>query len=164
MSTIPPTDQSSILRFIEDNWGLGRLGNGSSDAWAGSLNGMFNFASGYSNPAVLLDPNTGLVTASAPSTGTGASATKAVANPKNLFWPSLSVTLDGTKSVSADGKPLSYSWTATPNTPATQIIGANTATPTVYLLGGSGTYTFTLTVTDSTGATATDTATIDYLP
>jgi phospholipase C len=28
------TDQSSILRFIEDNWGLGRIGNGSYDALA----------------------------------------------------------------------------------------------------------------------------------
>jgi phospholipase C len=30
------TDQSSILRFIEDNWGLGRIGRGSTDAIAGS--------------------------------------------------------------------------------------------------------------------------------
>ncbi len=37
------TDQTSILRFIEDNWGLGRIGNQSFDAKAGSLDGMFNF-------------------------------------------------------------------------------------------------------------------------
>lgn len=37
------TDQSSILRFIEDNWQLGRLGDGSADAKAGSLMSMFNF-------------------------------------------------------------------------------------------------------------------------
>ena len=37
------TDQSSILRFIEDNWKLGRIGNGSTDAIAGTLNGMFDF-------------------------------------------------------------------------------------------------------------------------
>ena len=30
-SIIALTDQSSILRFIEDNWELGRIGNGSSD-------------------------------------------------------------------------------------------------------------------------------------
>ena len=29
------TDQSSILRFIEDNWGTGRIGDGSFDAKAG---------------------------------------------------------------------------------------------------------------------------------
>jgi phospholipase C len=38
------TDQSSILRFIEDNWGLGRIGNQSFDALAGSLNNMFDFS------------------------------------------------------------------------------------------------------------------------
>jgi phospholipase C len=37
------TDQSSILRFIEDNWDLGRIGNGSTDAIAGTLEGMFDF-------------------------------------------------------------------------------------------------------------------------
>jgi phospholipase C len=53
------TDQSSILRFIEDNWGLGRLGNQSFDAKAGSLLNMFNFK--HRSPRVLLDPDTGLV-------------------------------------------------------------------------------------------------------
>jgi phospholipase C len=37
------TDQSSILRFIEDNWHLGRLGNQSFDAKAGPLDNMFDF-------------------------------------------------------------------------------------------------------------------------
>jgi phospholipase C len=37
------TDQSSILRFTEDNWRLGRIGNGSTDAIAGTLQGMFDF-------------------------------------------------------------------------------------------------------------------------
>jgi hypothetical protein len=167
------TDQSSILRFIEDNWGLGRLGNGSSDAWAGSLNNMFNFATGYSNPAVLLDPNRGQVSGTVTGTsgtgstggtgGSGSSGTKAVANPKNLFTTLVSVTLDGTKSVSGTGQ-LTYSWALAPNCPASEIAGANTATPTVYLLGGPGLYTFTLTVTDSTGTTATDTATVELLP
>ena len=37
------TDQSSILRFVEDNWDLGRIGGGSTDEKAGSLNGLFDF-------------------------------------------------------------------------------------------------------------------------
>jgi phospholipase C len=37
------TDTTSVLRFIEDNWNLGRLGNQSFDALAGSVNGMFDF-------------------------------------------------------------------------------------------------------------------------
>ena len=53
------TDQSSIIRFIEDNWGLGRIGNGSTDAIAGTLNGMFDF-DGH-NHKLLLDPVTGTV-------------------------------------------------------------------------------------------------------
>ena len=51
------TDQSSILRFIEDNWNLGRIGNGSTDAIAGTLNGMFDF-SRQIHP-LFLDPRTG---------------------------------------------------------------------------------------------------------
>ncbi len=31
------TDQPSVLRFIEDKWSLGRIGNGSADAIAGAL-------------------------------------------------------------------------------------------------------------------------------
>jgi phospholipase C len=37
------TDQSSVLRLIEDNWGLGRVGDGSYDAKAGTLLNMFSF-------------------------------------------------------------------------------------------------------------------------
>lgn len=59
------TDQSSILRFIEDNWGLGRIGNGSTDAKAGALDGMFDFVSGKKAPKLKLDSQTGLVTPAA---------------------------------------------------------------------------------------------------
>jgi phospholipase C len=52
------TDQTSILRFIEDNWALGRIENGSLDEKAGSLLTMFNF--GYEMASrLLLDPATG---------------------------------------------------------------------------------------------------------
>jgi phospholipase C len=37
------TDQSSVLRFIEDNWNTGRIGSGSFDELAGSLLNMFDF-------------------------------------------------------------------------------------------------------------------------
>lgn len=52
------TDQSSILRFIEDNWQLGRIGDQSFDAIAGSLNTMFNFDHA-NNAQLILDPGTG---------------------------------------------------------------------------------------------------------
>ena len=53
------TDQSSILRFIEDNWSLGRIGNGSNDAKAGTLNGFFDFGDKARNHKLILDPSTG---------------------------------------------------------------------------------------------------------
>jgi len=53
------TDQSSILRFIEDNWNLGRIGGGSYDTLAGTLNNMFNFNSLPFGRRLILDPNTG---------------------------------------------------------------------------------------------------------
>ncbi len=58
------TDNSSIIRFVEDNWLNGeRIGHGSFDTITNSIASMFNF-----NPPssclkyVLLDDNTGLVT------------------------------------------------------------------------------------------------------
>jgi len=55
------TDQSSILRFIEDNWSLGRIGGGSTDAIAGSLNGLFDFDDSGRAAKLILDPATGTV-------------------------------------------------------------------------------------------------------
>ena len=55
------TDQSSILRFIEDNWDLGRIGSGSTDAIAGTLNDMFDFSGGPKAGKLILDPATGTV-------------------------------------------------------------------------------------------------------
>src|SRR5690349_25057171 len=55
------TDQTSILRFIEDNWGLGRIGDHSMDELAGPLDGMFDFTNGGGTKAVTLDPKTGEV-------------------------------------------------------------------------------------------------------
>lgn len=53
------TDQSSIIRFIEDNWKLGRIGNGSFDELAGSLLNMFDFDGGPREGRLILDPQTG---------------------------------------------------------------------------------------------------------
>ena len=53
-------DQTSILRFIEDNWNLGRIGYQSFDTKAGSLMNMFNFTVNYKANNLFLDPSTGL--------------------------------------------------------------------------------------------------------
>jgi phospholipase C len=56
------TDQSSIIRFIEDNWLAGqRLGGGSFDALAGSITNMLSFTSAGNSTPFILDENTGLV-------------------------------------------------------------------------------------------------------
>jgi len=53
------TDQTSILRFVEDNWlGGQRIGGGSFDAQAGPLTGMFDFPHHHADP-LILDPATG---------------------------------------------------------------------------------------------------------
>jgi phospholipase C len=56
------TDQTSILRFIEDNWRTGRIGGSSFDELAGPLTGMLDLThEGRRTRAVQLDPETGLV-------------------------------------------------------------------------------------------------------
>jgi phospholipase C len=52
------TDQSSILRAIEDNWSLGQIPGTSTDVDAGTLLNMFDFSHSNSRP-YLLDPTTG---------------------------------------------------------------------------------------------------------
>ena len=52
------TDQSSILRFIEDNWLGGQRINGSFDSLAGTLNNMFDFKNPPRRDAIPTRPNT----------------------------------------------------------------------------------------------------------
>ncbi|MGD0684283.1 MAG: alkaline phosphatase family protein [Streptosporangiaceae bacterium] len=64
------TDQSSIIKFIEENWlGGERIGDGSFDLMAGKLDapgGVLNFSVTPHYTPVLLDPTTGEVTSSGP--------------------------------------------------------------------------------------------------
>jgi phospholipase C len=54
------TDQTSIIRFIEDNWLEGtRIGGGSFDALANSIVQMFNFTQESSDTRLILNPSTG---------------------------------------------------------------------------------------------------------
>jgi phospholipase C len=52
------TDQSSIIQFIEDNWKLGRIGDQSFDALAGTMNHMFDFTTPNTSK-LMLNPSTG---------------------------------------------------------------------------------------------------------
>lgn len=54
------TDQTSIIRFVEDNWlGGQRVGSGSFDGIANSITQMFDFHRIRENGYLFLDPNTG---------------------------------------------------------------------------------------------------------
>ncbi|HEX3865869.1 MAG TPA: alkaline phosphatase family protein, partial [Gemmatimonadaceae bacterium] len=56
------TIQSSIIRFIEDNWlGGARLGGGSFDETAGSIAGMFDFKGPRRTPPLFLDAELGTI-------------------------------------------------------------------------------------------------------
>jgi len=56
------TEQTSVLRFIEDNWFTGRIGDSSFDKSSNSITGMLDFNHKPSTTPVLLDPSTGAVT------------------------------------------------------------------------------------------------------
>ena len=54
------TDQTSIIRFIEDTWLDGeRIGHGSFDGLANSISSMFDFDGGPTVIPVFLNPLTG---------------------------------------------------------------------------------------------------------
>jgi phospholipase C len=54
------TDQTSIIRFVEDNWLSGqRIGQGSFDALANSITQMFNFSKIRHDGTLFLNPDTG---------------------------------------------------------------------------------------------------------
>ena len=55
------TDQTSILRFIEDNWNLGRIGDNSFDEKAGQILNMFNFTKGHYADKLFLNSTDGTV-------------------------------------------------------------------------------------------------------
>jgi phospholipase C len=56
------SDQTSVLRFIEDNWlGGQRIGQGSFDVLANSLTQMFNFRNIRQDASFFLNPSTGTV-------------------------------------------------------------------------------------------------------
>jgi len=53
------TDQTSILRFIEDNWRVGEIGDQSFDQKSGKIDHLFDFASTSHPGPLFLDPRTG---------------------------------------------------------------------------------------------------------
>ena len=59
------TDQTSIIRFVEDNWLNGqRIGSGSFDAMANSIQSMMDFTRAQSKGKLILDENSGQIVTS----------------------------------------------------------------------------------------------------
>jgi phospholipase C len=54
-------DQTSILRFIEDNWQLGSIGDQSFDEKASSISSMFNFTNSHYTSRLFLDSSNGTI-------------------------------------------------------------------------------------------------------
>ena len=85
-----------------------------------------------------------------------------MSGPKNLTVVAREVALDGSRSTSADGKPLAHSWSIPRGSPTAAILHGDSAMPTVQFSPVRGTCTFLLTVTDSSGRTSTDVTTVDF--
>jgi phospholipase C len=84
------TEQSSITKFIEENWNLGKIGAGSLDVDSGTLQNMFDFSrSGSRSPAILLNDETGEIESEVPSTGssTGAEGKEGKEGPAGATGP-----------------------------------------------------------------------------
>ncbi|HEY0280238.1 MAG TPA: alkaline phosphatase family protein [Solirubrobacterales bacterium] len=56
------TEQSSIIKFVEQNWSLPSIGAGSEDADSGTVDNMFEFGNAQRAPKVILNETTGEVT------------------------------------------------------------------------------------------------------
>ena len=55
------TEQTSVLKFIEDNWFTGRIGDSSFDKSSNSITNMLDFKHKPNTTPVILDPATGAV-------------------------------------------------------------------------------------------------------
>ena len=140
------TDQTSIVRFIEDNWLSGsRIGGGSYDAIAGSVDGaggLLNFAAAPHDDELVLNPATGEVVSDLSLTTTPSPASASLGDTPTVLNDSalLSGADDPTGTITFT---LYYDGGSTP-------VDTETATVT-----GNGTYGTSTGYTVPSGATGT---------
>ena len=89
--------------------------------------------------------------------------TSAVAGPPNATVVTSEFLLDGSKSSSAAGSGLKYSWTLAPGSPTATLLNADSATPTVRFGETRGVYTFQLRVTDEEGNSSADFTAVNFV-
>jgi PKD domain len=121
--------------------------------------GRFPFPSGIPDFPVFLSFSGNAVATVLPAPS---AVTTAVAGPQGATVGAREFQLDGTKSISADGKPLIYQWSLVPGYPSAGILHGDTATPDVQFYT-RGVYRFQLTVTDSAGHTASDSVSVNFV-
>jgi phospholipase C len=63
------TEQSSIIKFVEQNWSLGSIGAGSEDVDSGSVDNMFEFGNAQRAPQLILNEVSGEVERVTPGEG-----------------------------------------------------------------------------------------------
>ena len=132
------TDQTSVLKFIEDNWQLGRVGDQSFDARAGSIGNMFDFnPEAKRAPKVFLDPETGLVVKNPP---------QVTPTPTPTATPVTSVSVDTTVGGTVDGGTPPAAAAAPEKLPAVTTSGAPAKLTLKCATKGSG-KTFTVSCT-----------------
>jgi phospholipase C len=94
------TDQASIVKFIEQNWSLGQIGNGSADNDAGTLDNAFDFNQAYGHaPAIIMNDATGeveqTIQPSVPSTTSSSSSTTTTSSTATTTTSSTTTTTGG---------------------------------------------------------------------
>ena len=160
------TDQSSILRFIEDNWQLGRIGAFSFDALAGALNNLFRFSGDHPAPELFLDPSTGQPTGGAGPTTTptmAASATATVSATGTSTGTAVPATSTGTAVATDTGTAVATrtgtavatdtGTSAAATSTGTVVSATSTATPVSATSTGTGTaIPATVTPTETAGS------------
>jgi phospholipase C len=63
------TEQSSIIKFVEQNWSLGSIGAGSEDVDSGTVDNMFEFGNAQRAPQLILNEASGEVERVIPGEG-----------------------------------------------------------------------------------------------
>jgi phospholipase C len=108
-----PTEQTSILKFIEDNWSTGRIGDSSFDERAGVLDGMFDLQHPQQRAVILAGDGSvdQVLPVDVPVPGDGSAAPPATDPAGNGSTPTPAATASaagtGSGSGSGSGKSLS---------------------------------------------------------
>ncbi len=137
-------------------------------AYLNILNGAIPFPSAFDQPRTMADilavASQFIVSCPVPVTPpptTNPNAPTLSGVPTTINTRNNTFTFDASSSVSKNGQAVSFSVTKMTGGNVS-IVGGNTATPSVTILGGTGTYTFLVTITDLAGNMTQKLVTVNY--